>query len=127
MKINTNTKPRPRKNKFTGILIDRDAWEDEERPEYVCNCCYRLLVRLSNNDKNESWFCRFCSIEFLDKTETRKKSKLGTQRKEVEPAITSTGTLPDISIRHEPELKGGALALSKKGTIRFTHYEERKG
>jgi hypothetical protein len=32
--------------------------------------------------------------------------------------------IPDISIRHKPELKDGALALSKKGTIRITHYED---
>jgi hypothetical protein len=27
-----------------------------------------------------------------------------------------------VAIRHEPELKNGALALSKKGMIRFTHW-----
>ena len=32
--------------------------------------------------------------------------------------------IPNISIRHEPELKDRALALSKKGTIRFTHYQD---
>jgi hypothetical protein len=32
-----------------------------------------------------------------------------------------------VAISHEPELKDSALALSKKGTIKFTHYEEREG
>jgi hypothetical protein len=112
-------------NKFTGILIDRDAWDNPEHPEYACSFCSRLLVRLSNSgDKNESWFCRNCSIEFPDKTQTRKKSKLGMQREEVEPAVTSiqTDQSKSVEIRHEPELKGGFAQLARKGTIRFTSY-----
>jgi hypothetical protein len=35
--------------------------------------------------------------------------------------------IPDISIRHEPQLRDGALALSRKGTIRFARYEEKVG
>ena len=54
--------------------------------------------------------------------ETRKKSKLGIQKKEVEPAITSVGYTPNVSIRHEPTLRGGFTQLAKKGTIKFTSY-----
>jgi hypothetical protein len=114
-------------NKFTGILIDRDTWDDESRPEYACNFCNRILVRLSNNgDKNESWFCRACQIQ-IEPSEIpiRKKSKLGMQRNEVEPAVTSiqTDQSKSVEIRHEPELRGGFAALAKKGTIRFTSYQ----
>jgi hypothetical protein len=124
MKINNKTTNRTKK--FEGILIDKEAWEDrgEARPEYACSYCSRLLVRLSDrNNQNESWYCNSCSIEFPDKKETKKKSRLGTQRNEVEPAVTSVGTIPDVSIRHEPTLKGGFAALAKKGTIRFTSYQ----
>jgi hypothetical protein len=110
-------------DKFTGILIDRDAWDDPNHPEYACNFCSRLLVRLSSGNNSESWFCRNCQIEYPDKTDIRKKSKLGTQREEIEPDITSVGSVPDVSIRHEPELSGGFAALAKKGTIRFTSYQ----
>jgi hypothetical protein len=113
-------------NRFTGILIDRDAWDNPEHPEYACNFCSRFLVRLSDkNNQGENWFCRNCSIEFPDKTQTRKKSKLGMQRNEVEPAVTSiqTDQSKSVGIRHEPELRGGFAALAKKGTIRFTSYQ----
>jgi hypothetical protein len=113
-------------DKFTGILIDRDAWDDPGRPEYVCNFCSRLLVRLSDkNNQSESWFCRNCSIEFPDKTPIRKKSKLGMQREEIEPGVTSiqTDQSKSVEIRHEPELRGGFAALAKKGTIRFVSYQ----
>ena len=43
-----------------------------------------------------------------------------------EDAITSVSDTPDVSIRHEPTLKGGFAALARKGTIRFTSYEERQ-
>jgi hypothetical protein len=115
-------------DKFTGVLIDRDAWSNPERPEYSCSYCSHLLVRLSDrNNQGESWFCRNCSISYdPDQTEIRKKSKLGTQRKEVEPAVTSiqTDQSKSVEIRHEPQLKGGFAALAKKGTIRFTSYQE---
>jgi hypothetical protein len=41
----------------------------------------------------------------------------------VDPAITSVGNIPDVSIRHEPTLKGGFAQLAKKGTIRFNSYD----
>jgi ribosomal protein L37AE/L43A len=113
-------------DRFTGILIDRDAWDNPEHPEYACSFCNRTLVRLSNNgDKNESWFCRACQIPFEPSEKPiRKKSKLGMQRNEVEPAVTSiqTDQSKSVEIRHEPELRGGFAALAKKGTIRFTSY-----
>jgi hypothetical protein len=58
-------------------------------------------------------FCRNCNNEFPDKTQTRKKSKLGTQREEVEPAVTSiqTDQSKSVEIRHEPQLKGRGLAV----------------
>jgi hypothetical protein len=40
----------------------------------------------------------------------------------VEPAITSVGNIPDVSIRHKPTLRGGFAQFAKKGTIKFTSY-----
>jgi hypothetical protein len=54
----------------------------------------------------------------------RRESKLVVPDRNIEPAITSVGYVPDVSIKHKPELKDGALALSMKGTIRFTRYED---
>jgi hypothetical protein len=67
----------PNTNKFQGITIGRDEWEhgreDSKVMEYSCTFCNGVLVRLSANDKNESWFCRQCSIEYPDTTEIRHK------------------------------------------------------
>jgi hypothetical protein len=51
------------------------------------------------------------------------ESELEVPNRNIEPAIASIGAVPDVSIRHEPELKGGYAQLAKKGTIRFTSYE----
>jgi DNA-directed RNA polymerase subunit RPC12/RpoP len=103
-----------------------DEHKGSERDEYVCSWCNRSLVRLSDkNSQSESWFCRNCSIEFnSDDEQVSHKQRLTIPAQDVEPAITSVGTTPDVSIRHELELKGGAAELAKKGTIRFTSYQE---
>ena len=84
------------------------------------------MARLSDrNNQSESWFCRNCSIEFDPEDEKiRHKQRLSIPAEDIEPAIASIGVTPDASIHHEPELKDGALALSKKGTIRFTSYQD---
>src|SRR5215203_3092092 len=96
MKINTKTPYS--KDKFTGVTIGDEWTGGEDNPIPICSYCSITLVRLSAGDKNESWFCRHCSIEYPDVKETRKKNKLGIQKKEVEPAITSVGNTPDVSI-----------------------------
>ncbi len=52
------------------------------------------------------------------------KQKLSIPAHDEEPEIASIGTIPDVSIRHEPQLEGAFAALAKKGTIRFTSYQE---
>jgi DNA-directed RNA polymerase subunit RPC12/RpoP len=114
-------------DKFNGITIG-DEHIGPDKVEYVCSWCNRSLVRLSDrNNQSESWFCRNCSIEFnsLDDEQVSHKQKLSIPYQEdSEPAIASVGVTPDVSIRHEPTLKGGFAALAKKGTIRFTSYQE---
>jgi hypothetical protein len=116
---------KPRKDDKT---IIGDEWNGEEHPTYSCSWCNRDLVRLSDrNNQSESWFCRNCQIPFepsIEQTQLRKKSKLGTQREETEPAISSIQIDPikEVEIRHTVPLRGGFAALAKKGTIRFTSY-----
>jgi DNA-directed RNA polymerase subunit RPC12/RpoP len=120
-------KSRPNKD-FTLI---GDEWSQEDNPNYCCSWCNRILSKLiDSSGQNPCYYCNHCQIQFEpSETQIRKKSKLGTQRKEVEPAVTSIQTDQSkcVEIRHEPELKGGFATLAKKGTIRFTRYEERVG
>jgi hypothetical protein len=53
----------------------------------------------------------------------RKESKIIVPDRNIEPAVATTPGIPDVSIRHEPELKGAFKALKDNG-LRFTHYEE---
>jgi hypothetical protein len=117
-------KSKPNKDK----TIIGDEWIQEDRPTFSCSWCNRDLVRLSDrNNQGESWFCRNCQIPFEpSETQLRKKSKLGTQREEVEPAVASiqTDQSKSVEIRHQPELRGAFAAMVKKGTIRFTSYQD---
>jgi hypothetical protein len=93
-----------------------------EKIEFICSECSRTLVKLSDGGGNQDLFCSNCSIAYdMDDDSVRHKQKLSVPQ-ETEPDITSVGTVPDVSIRHEPELRGGFAALAKKGTIHFTSY-----
>jgi hypothetical protein len=115
------------KPKKEDMTIIGDEWSGEDNPEYSCSWCNRSLIRLSDrNNQGERWFCRNCQIPFEpSETQIRKKSKLGTQREEIEPAVSSIqiDQSGNVEIRHTVPLRGGFEALSKKGTIRFTSYQ----
>jgi hypothetical protein len=118
-------KSKPNKEDKT---IIGDEWSGKDKPDYVCSWCQRTLSRLiDSGGQNPCYYCNYCQISFEpSETQIRKKSKLGTQREEVEPAVTSiqTDQSKSVEIRHEPQLKGGFAQLAKKGTIRFTSYQE---
>ena len=120
-----SNKPPGKSSKFEGVVIGDDHRE-QEKTEFICSWCNRSLVRLSDkNNQSESWFCRNCSIEFdADDEKISHKQKLSIPYNESEPAVASIGAVPDVSIHHEPTLKGGFAQLAKKGTIRFTSYQE---
>ena len=113
-------------NKLNGVIIGNEEYKEQERTELVCSWCNHSLVRLTDrNHQSESWFCRNCYIEFnSDDEQVSHKQKLSIPYEDSEPAVASIGSVPDVSIHHEPELKGGFAALAKKGTIRFTSYQE---
>jgi hypothetical protein len=84
---------------------------------------HSYVYRLGNN--SPSWFCRRCQIPFEPSDiEIRKKSKLGTQREEVEPAVASVGGVPDVSISHTVPIRSGFAELQKKG-LRIKDYRTR--
>jgi transcription elongation factor Elf1 len=118
------SKFRSKSNKEDKTIIG-DEWSGEDRPTFSCSWCNRDLVRLSDrNNQGESWFCRNCQISFEpSETQLRKKSKLGTQREEVEPEVTSiqTDLNKEVEIRHTPPIRGGLAELQKKG-LRIKDY-----
>src|ERR671915_1023868 len=103
------------------VVISSEYYEND-RPSYICSFCNQTLIRLTDTGQNNtSWWCRHCSVEFDPESENlRKESKITVPDRNIEPAISTTPGIPDISIRHEPELRGGFAQLAKKGTIRFT-------
>jgi DNA-directed RNA polymerase subunit RPC12/RpoP len=114
------------------VIISSEYYEND-RPSYICSICNRSLSRLSDaGGNNSTYWCRHCSVEFDPAEENlRKESKISVPDRNVEPAVATTPGQDYINkkveIRHEPELKDGAAQLAKKGTIKFTSYEERKG
>jgi hypothetical protein len=126
MKQPTKPNTNKNKNKNKDIITIGDEYSGEDRPVYLCSWCNCTLSKLQDAGKNNTtYFCTRCAIEFDPESENlRKESKLIVPNRNIEPAVSTTPGIPDISIHHEPELKDGALELSKKGTIRFTYYED---
>jgi DNA-directed RNA polymerase subunit RPC12/RpoP len=126
MKSNKFSKvPRKLEANKDKVIIASEYYEND-RPSYICSFCNQILIRLTDSSQqNSAFWCRYCSVEFDPESENlRKESKITVPDRNIEAAVASTLGIPDISIRHEPELKDGALALSKKGTIRFTSYHD---
>jgi hypothetical protein len=60
-----------------------------------------------------TYWCSHCSVEFDAEAENlRKDSKIIVPDRNEEAAISSVQNIPDVSIRHEPELRGGFAALA---------------
>jgi DNA-directed RNA polymerase subunit RPC12/RpoP len=111
-------------NKDDKVVISSEHYTNE-RPSYLCSFCNQTLIRLTDAGMNNtSYWCRNCSVEFNPEDENlRKESKLIVPDRNIEPAITSVGNIPDVNIRHEPEIKGTFKELQRKG-LKITHYEE---
>ena len=106
------------------VVISSEYYQND-RPSYICSFCNQTLVRLTDaGQNNTSWWCRHCSVEFDPESENlRKESKITVPDRNIEPAISTTPGIPDISIRHEPELSGAFKALQQKGH-KITDYRE---
>jgi hypothetical protein len=105
------------------VVISSEFYEND-RPTYICNFCSQTLIRLTDaGHNNQTYWCRQCQIEYDPEVENiRKESKLVVPDRNIEPAVTSIQNTPDVSIRHQTELRGGFAQLAKKGTIKFTSY-----
>jgi|SRR5215204_2128445 len=114
----------PNSDKDKVVISSEYYTNAHNNPSYLCSWCNQTLVRLTDaGQNNTTFFCRNCQIEFDPESENiRKESKITVPDRNTELAITSVGYTPDVSIRHEPTLRGGFAQLAKKGTIRFTSY-----
>ena len=105
------------------VVISSEYYQND-KPSYLCSLCNCTLSKLQDAGQNNTmYFCTRCSVEWDPESENlRKESKITVPDRNIEPAVSTTPGIPDISIRHEPELRGGFAQLAKKGTIRFTDY-----
>ena len=107
------------------VVISSEYYTNaHDNPSYLCSFCNQTLIRLTDAGQNNTTFwCRQCSVEFDPESENlRKESKLIVPDRNIEPAVSTTPGIPDISIRHTPPIRGAFAELQKKGTIRFTSY-----
>jgi hypothetical protein len=115
-----------RKGKTFDLNQSRDKNKDKvvisseyylnDRPSYLCSFCNCTLSKLQDaGGNNTMYFCTRCSVEF-DPTEEnlRKESKI-TMPERVEPCVSTTPGIPDISIRHTAPIRGGLAELKRKG------------
>ncbi len=67
------------------------------------------LWRLSDEGGNNStYWCRICSVEFNPEEENvRRESKVLVPDRNIEPVVSMTPGIADISIHKEPGLHGG--------------------
>ena len=104
------------------VVISSDYYKND-RPVYLCSWCNCTLSKLQDAGKNNTtYFCTRCAIEFDPESENlRKESKLTVPNRDIEPAVSTTPGIPDISITHTPPIRGGFAELEKKG-IRIKNY-----
>ena len=104
------------------VVISSEFYKND-RPSYLCSWCNCTLSKLQDAGKNNTtYFCTRCAIEFDPESENlRKESKLTVPNRDIEPAVSTTPGIPDISITHTPPIRGGFAELEKKG-IRIKNY-----
>jgi hypothetical protein len=110
-------------------IIISSEYYDNDRPSYICSFCNQTLSRLRDSGgQNSTYWCRHCSVEFNPEDENlRKESKIIVPDRNIEPAITSIGNTPDVSIRHTPPIRGGFAEVQKKGfKIKDYHTTEKE-
>jgi DNA-directed RNA polymerase subunit RPC12/RpoP len=116
-------------NRDDKVVISSEYYTNEIKPSYLCSFCNQTLVRLTDaGQNNTSFWCRHCSIEFDPESENlRRESKLVVPDRNIEPAVSTTPGIPDISIRHTPPIRGGFAELQKKGiNIKDYHTTEKE-
>jgi uncharacterized Zn ribbon protein len=128
MKLNKRANFARSPNKDDKVIISSEYYQNE-RPSYICSFCNQTLIKLTDSSQqNTSFWCRNCSVEWDPQAENlRKESKITVPDRNAEPAITSVSNTPDVSIRHEPPIRGGFAELQKKGLkIKDYHTTEKE-
>lgn len=115
MKSSKSRRIKPAEDDKVIISISSEYFEDD-RPNYICSICNQTLIRLTGSSmQNTSFWCRNCSVEFDPESENvRRESKLSVPDRNIETAVSTTPGIPDVSIHHEPEIKGGLKELQRR-------------
>src|ERR671914_267363 len=110
------------------VVISSEYYEND-RPSYLCSICNCTLSKLQDAGQNNTmYFCTRCSVEFDPAEENlRKESKITVPDRNIEPCVSTTPGIPDISIHHTPPIRGGFAELQKKGLkIKDYHTTEKE-
>jgi predicted RNA-binding Zn-ribbon protein involved in translation (DUF1610 family) len=118
-----------KRSKIKKINIERknvvvgSGTDDDNVKEYVCNSCRFIIHTRATEGKIT---CLHCG-DIIIIEGTRKRSKLETPHKNIEPAITSVPfpNYKDVAIKHEPTPQGAFKMLQDKG-LRIKNYREEK-
>src|ERR671915_1161249 len=110
------------------VVISSEYYQND-KPSYLCSLCNCTLSKLQDAGQNNTmYFCTRCSVEWDPESENlRKESKITVPDRNIEPAVSTTPGIPDISIRHTPPIRGGFAELQKKGIkIKDYHTTEKE-
>ena len=108
------------------VVIDVGAYDEYQIRDYICPWCNFILhVRKSRKEVN----CPNCTINLDLTSGVAQETKTlidPNKNSAVNEEVHAFTTPPPINPwdKKPVELKGGFLALSKKGTIRFTNYTD---
>jgi hypothetical protein len=95
----------------------------EERPEYYCTYCnFLLTVKVSQDE----YWCNRCSVShFPNQDQLKKKSKLITPQRNIEPCISSIPSgYEGVSIKKKTEPQGTFKLLQDRGLKIKDYWEE---
>jgi len=105
------------------VVIDVDAYDEDRVKEWICsNCNYILKARKSRKEID----CPNCTATLDLCGATQETKTLEDPNKGNAPNEVHAFTTPEVSNpwdKKGPELKGGFLALSKRG-LRITNYRD---
>jgi hypothetical protein len=100
------------------------------KKDYFCSACQRRIHVLDPESKTGEYIYTECNISYFPEyEEVRSRSKISTPSGyNSNDRDVGVAYPPDVMIgKQPPTLKGAFAALAKKGTIKITSYEERKG
>jgi hypothetical protein len=108
------------------ITLGEEEWYAESRPPYICDFCYRTLIKLQDRSGlNTSWFCNSCNMEYDPESETELRSKTSLTMSEGPVTNPSVSYTPERTLkRRNTEPKGTFKKLQERG-IKITNYSER--